>query len=89
MCGKTFTIDITGKLFKLLIFISVMLFGAIDFYHFIIKMMMMMMMMMMIIIIVMVHVPLPTWSLIDAPLHSPPPPPSHPLPILIFPFCCV
>ena len=73
LCGKTFTIDITGKLFNLFIFISVMLFGAIDFYHFIIKMMMMMMMI--IIITVMVHVPSPTWSLIDAPLHPPPPPP--------------
>ena len=37
LCGKTFTIDITGKLFNMFIFISVMLFGTIDFYHFIIK----------------------------------------------------
>ena len=56
LCGKTFTIDITGKLFNLFIFISVMLFGIIDFYHFIIIIIMMMMMMMrmrMIIIIIM------------------------------------
>ena len=46
LCRKTF--DITGKLFNQFIFMSVMLFDTIDFYHSIIKMMMMMMMMMMI-----------------------------------------